>query len=40
LPIEYDPAARYSPASATVTAIPVAQVKRVNRDAEVTTESR
>jgi hopanoid biosynthesis associated radical SAM protein HpnH len=35
LPIEYDPAARYSPATATVTAIPVAQVKRINRETEV-----
>jgi hopanoid biosynthesis associated radical SAM protein HpnH len=39
-PIEYDPSARYTPATATVTAIPVAQVKRVNRETEDTTVGR
>jgi hypothetical protein len=37
LPVQYDPAARYTPAAATTTAIPVAQIKRVNRETEDST---
>jgi hypothetical protein len=37
LPLRYDPSARYSPGNATVTAVPVAQVKRINRETEDST---
>jgi hopanoid biosynthesis associated radical SAM protein HpnH len=34
MPITYDASARYTPATATVTAVPLAQIKRVRREAE------
>jgi hypothetical protein len=34
LPIEYGEPARYAPANATVTAVPLAQVTRVRRETE------